>query len=240
MTLTYLLFVHNNPAQVYRLVKRLNAPKVDFFIHVDAKAKEDFNNLLCFPNVNFSSKRFSIEWGGITMVEALLFCCQELLEKNRGEMVCFLSGQDYPVKSNEYIQSYLQKYPTCNFVTGNYIPSPNCSWLEHGRRRIKCYALRLGAKSIATVEPRCFNWNNFRQLFKVLKYRPGCLLKAISVLLFWSRRIHPAYLLPVGGEFWWVLPVLSLEKVIAYVKIHPDFTAWHKYTSSPDELFFQH
>lgn len=237
MNVIYLIFVHDKPAHLKRLLERLNAPWVDFFIHVDKKSSEDFIFLNQYSNVHVVS-HYSIEWGGITMVEALLFCCKELLKVCKGDYIFFLSGYDYPVKSNEYIQSYLMSHKKVNYVAASPILSNKCNWLEHGRRRIECYALRLGTKSIATIEAQCFNMADIRQLLKVLRYSPSSFLKAMQIVLFYPQRKHPKNLKPYGGEFWWVLPNSSLEQLVIYVDTHPDFIEYHRGTSIPDELFF--
>lgn len=239
MNITYLLFVHDNPSHVYRLIKRLETPNTDFFLHIDSKTKDDFSSIVSLSNVHVASKRFSIDWGGISMVEALLFCCSELLKVYKGGVVVFLSGYDYPIKNNEYIHSYLSQYREFNFVAASPIGSKSCSWLNHGKRRVNCYALRLSSKEIATIEPGKIDFSNMRQFAKVCYFNPPLLWKAFRIFCFYPKRVHPGYLKAYGGEFWWVLSYNSIRKIVDFSAIHPDFLNWHQNTSIPDELFIQ-
>ena len=195
-----------------------------------------------YKNVQLCEHRYSIDWGGITQVKALIACCQELCMKYKSEdekrMVCLLSGYDYPIKSNDYIYNYFIAHSNLNFIAAMPLPNLRSNWVDHGRRRIECYAVRLGAKSIATIEPRKLNWGNIRQLAKVVYYNPKMLADAFSKL-FKSKRKHPTSLKPYGGEFWWVLPLSSIQKMMIYIDEHPDFLDYHHNTSNPDELFFQ-
>lgn len=241
MKITYLIFAHNNLPQLQRLIMQLNAENVDFFCHIDAKCSEDYSFLLQHDNVQICEQRHSIDWGGITQVQALLACCRELCMKyGDGEkrMVCLLSGYDYPIKSNEYIYNYFSIHYKLNFISAIPIPNPRSNWTDHGRRRIECYAVRLGPRAIATIEPKCFNYTNMRQLAKVAYYNPRMLFKALSKL-FAARRVHPDGLQPYGGEFWWALPLESIQNLLSYVDEHPEFLEYHRNTSNPDELFFQ-
>lgn len=241
MKITYLIFAHENLSQLHRLISQLNATNVDFFCHIDVKCKEDISFLNQYKNVHLSKRRYSIDWGGITQVLALIACCRELCEKYKDDekrMVCLLSGYDYPIKSNDYIYNFFLAHSNLNFMAAMSIPNVRSNWTDHGRRRIECYAVRLGAKSIATIEPRKFSWGNIRQLAKVLYYNPKKMVSALGKL-FKSKRKHPRFLKPYGGEFWWILPLSSIFKIVTYIDDHPDFLNYHYDTSNPDELCFQ-
>lgn len=238
INITYLIFAHSNPNFLQHLITRLQSPQTDFFIHIDSKSKEDFSIITSTSNIFFAKKTFNIEWGGITMVEALLSVCSELSQVCKGEMVIFLSGTDYPFKSNFYINNYLEKYKNTNFINGHKIPSNLCNWKEGGRRRIECYALRLQERCIATIEPRKLSVNNLKQFCKVLLKNPIKIVQALHIFCTYPQRKHPQYLTPYGGEFWWILPIHSIKRILKYVETHYDFLNYHKNTSNPDELFF--
>lgn len=239
MKLTYLIFAHDNLLQLEHLLERLQSPNIDFMIHIDSKSTTDFSSLLRFSNVFFVRRCLPIYWGGISMVYALLLACKDTLNFCKGEMVIFLSGTDYPVKSNEYIIDFFRKYKNQNFIQGFKLPNKkDLTWLEGGRRRIECYALRLKDRSIATIEPKKINLDNFRQFLKVLLQNPRKMFKLINILLTYPLRQHPKYLWPYGGEFWWCLPVSSIKTILSFIDEHPDFIDYHKDTANPDELFF--
>lgn len=238
MNITYLIFAHANLPFLEHLINRLKAPNTDFFIHIDKKSKENFKNLTSIPNVYFAQKRFDIKWGGISMVEALLSTCEELTNVCKGEMIVFLGGTDYPVKSSQYINDYLENHRNTNFIQGYPLPTTSLNWTEGGRRRIECYALQLQDRSIATIEPHALTFNNLKQMIKVLLKNPYKIKQALQIFFKYPPRKHPNYLTPYGGEFWWILPINSIKHILKYTKEHPDFFSYHKNTSNPDELFF--
>lgn len=238
MNITYLIFTHTNPTFLKHLIERLQAPDTDFFIHIDKKSKESFSQLHSTPNIHFAKKRFDIKWGGISMVEALLSACEELVNVCKGKTIVFLGGTDYPIKSNQYINDYLESHKNINFIQGYSLPTTSLNWTEGGRRRIECYALRLQERSIATIEPHTLTFNNLKQMAKVLLKNPHKIRQALQIFFKYPPRKHPDYLTPYGGEFWWVLPINSIKRILKYTQEHPDFFFYHKNTSIPDELFF--
>lgn len=238
INITYLIFAHSNPKFLQHLITRLQSPQTDFFIHIDSKSKEDFSIITSMSNVFFAKKTFNIEWGGISMVEALLSACSELSQVCKGDIVIFLSGTDYPAKSNLYINNFLERHKNTNFINGYQIPSSLCNWQEGGRRRIECYALRLQERCIATIEPKKLSINNLKQFFKTALKKPTKIPQFLKIFCTYPQRKHPQYLTPYGGEFWWILPTSSVKRILRYVETHLDFLNYHKYTSIPDELFF--
>lgn len=236
MHVTYLILAHNNPALLNRLIQSLQHPNCSFYVHIDVKSKDDFSGLSPSENVRFSSRRMDVGWGDLSMVQTVLFCCREIIESFNSDMIVFLSGVDYPVKGAQYIYDYLNRHAHVNFITGVRLPSAGCNWMEHGRRRISCYALRLGRRSIATIEPRSVSVNNLRQLLKVFVHSPKDIGRAVNMWLTYPVRKHPAYLTPFGGEFWWILPKETIEKVLSFLHQHPDFLNFHKDTLCPDEI----
>ncbi|OUN79587.1 beta-1,6-N-acetylglucosaminyltransferase [Bacteroides sp. An51A] len=236
MKLTYIITAHNYPQMLERLIERLKGDEISFIVHIDAKSKKDFSfdrlykigvNMLIINNV---------DWGGYSQVDAVLKCCKKALEINGNDGYCILlSGTDYPVKSSSYIQNYLINN-FYDYITGYPLPHM-MNWLEGGRRKISCYALRIAPQKIATIEPHVYNWNNLRQFMKVLRYNPSKFSYALKILFTYSLRVHPSYIKPYGGEFWWGLRMNTIKDILAFLEIHRDFEIWHHDTANPDEMF---
>ena len=238
ITITYLIFAHNNAEFLLNLIEQLSYPHCSFYIHIDRKSKEDFSTIQKLANVRFTSKNIEIDWGGISMVEALISSCQEIIDLKLGDTIVFLSGNDFPIKSNEYIYKYLNDNRDKNFITGGRMLTPECNWEEYGRRRLECYALRVGNRKIATIEPHKLSISNLKQLVKTIIYSPNNIVKALSIWRKYPQRKHPNNLKPYSGEFWWVLPSVSLKTIISYIAAHPEFLRYHQNTSNPDEIIF--
>ncbi|HCA09619.1 beta-1,6-N-acetylglucosaminyltransferase [Chryseobacterium sp.] len=114
ITIAYLILVHRLPDQFKRLFKAIYDPANFYLIHIDKKANleigEDVNVFLQkYPNVHILKSK-NVVWGGYSMVQAELDGMKYLLEMNmKWDYFINLSGQDYPLKSQEIIKDFLSK-----------------------------------------------------------------------------------------------------------------------------------
>ena len=182
--------------------------------------------------------------GGVNMPETVINGIQESIKRwGVPRYFVLLSESDYPVKRGNEIQRFLNK-ANQDFIIANPLPcrnpvgAPGGWWLEDGRRRLECYALRLGNKSIATIEAKRFNKGNIRQLAKVMRDNPKKLPQALRIILCYPKRTHPKDLQPCGGEFWFALRGETARRAIDYCDKHKDFMRYHADTCIPDELVF--
>ena len=111
LRIAYLILAHKCPAQVVRLVQRLQDPGRTFVIHVDRNSPTaEWNaarSMLSQSNVLWA-ERVACSWAAFSLVEATLNCITALQTAAiEADFVVLLSGQDYPIKSNEQIESFL-------------------------------------------------------------------------------------------------------------------------------------
>ena len=239
MKLCYIILAHSNLDFLCKVLDCLHGEDIVFYVHVDSKCNESIKPLSCRSDTIIASKRYDVGWGDITMVDAVMESSKEAMEKTQADYYVLLSGNDVPVKSSEYIKHYIEQHGLKNYVTGQLIPSKNSSWLEGGRRRIACYAVRTGRRDIATIEPRKFDMGNFRQIIKVLlKCNLKTIAKAFRILLFYPRRNYTGPIRFHGGEFWWRLNASSLKTIVDYYYHHPEFRNYMSEGSNPDEITF--
>lgn len=241
MKILYFFIVYRNPEVVDRCIRALLSENSLFLVHVDKNSSCDFSNLLKYKNVHFTSFRYPTPWGGPELALAVYEGLKEM-QVYEWDYVCLLSESDYPVKTTDYIAEYLKKSQKDHILInvlpcGNPLETPRGHWLEGGRRRIECYALRLAPKQIATIEPRKFNFGNIRQIVKVLRYNCGKFNDAIKILLTYPRRkkttdVH------CGGHQWFFLKRKTTDDIISFCESHPDFLEDAKYTQCLDEIFF--
>jgi len=238
MKISYLFLAHNNLAGIEKVIRNLKSDITEFYIHLDLKSLEDCSSLAKFESVTFIKSRHYVQWGGFSIIEALMDSCKEIIEEDNNDYIVLLSGTDYPLKNKDYINSFLATHPNKDFIEGKQFPSENCHWLEGGRRRLECYALRIGDKDIATIEPKNINLGNIRQFGKIMLKSPSKLNQALKIWLTYPKRSHPNSLIPYYGEMWWCLRRSTLEKILHYVYSHPEFIDYHRNTCIPDEIFF--
>ena len=115
----YLIIIHNNYYTLEKLVKMLDDIRNDIYIHVDKKVKD-------FPFKYFTSiiersslkyvKRVDVRWGKYSVIQATMNLFKESVN---GEYVYYhlLSGQDLPIKSQDYIHKFFEENEGKEFVT---------------------------------------------------------------------------------------------------------------------------
>lgn len=212
---------HKSPNQVYRLVSRLNDGNSIFFIHIDQKAEfSQFLNLKNFGDAVKFTERFDATWGGYGLIKPYLSALKTVKEyPKKFDRIVLLSGQDYPIKSNEYIDDFFKNSPYSNFI--NYFPIPNYQKWPGGDRggwyRVDKYYF--GAK-----------WYNFF----CSKF-----LNLLATYIPFLRRKIPNGMKPYTGQTWWNLDMYALNYILDYVARHPEYVDFHKHTFVADELFVQ-
>jgi hypothetical protein len=121
VTIAYLILVHHCLKQFKRLFKAIYHPENHYLIHLDKKTEiNTYKNIkkfiADFSNTNIL-ERETVVWGGYSMVKAELNGMKYLLNLNvQWDFFVNLSGQDYPLKSQEIIREYLTKNKESNFM----------------------------------------------------------------------------------------------------------------------------
>jgi hypothetical protein len=133
--LAFIISAYQRLGQVTRLVRRLRTDATSFFIHVDRKTDDRAYRALVEELRDLSSvhflERHTCHWGGFGHVRATLKGIEEL---RRGatpfEYAILLTGQDYPIKSNEYIERFFEAAQPKSFMGFSALPSE--SWSPRG------------------------------------------------------------------------------------------------------------
>ncbi len=119
--IAYFLLVHRYPEQFKRLFKAIYAPGQHYVVHVDkssgAVLAEDISAFLApYQGVDILEPQDAL-WGGYSLVDAELRGMARLLDMG-GEWTHYinLSGQDFPLKSQEYIRQFFAANPGKQFI----------------------------------------------------------------------------------------------------------------------------
>ena len=214
MNLAYIISAYKLPEQLVRLVARLNTDASHFVIHVDEKSDDAVFEPIATALEPLSNvrllERHRCDYGGFGHVRATLKGITELVRLGLPfDYVILLTGQDYPIKSNERIAEFFREHRGQSFL--DYFSLPSDGWKGGGTDRFESWHLRLRGRHVRI--PR---------------------RHATSLL----RRRIPLGLRPFGGSPYWCLSRACIEYVAAFVERSPSYVRFFRFVDVPDEIFF--
>lgn len=221
MEKAYLIMAHKYPEQLHRLVSRLNDGFSEFFIHIDKKVDiSQFQNVKEIGDVVHFTERFDSKWGSLGTIKPFLSGLQEVKDSKKNfDRILLLSGQDYPIKSNEYINDFFKNSPYSVFI--DYFPIPNYKkWPGSDRG----------------------GWYRVDKYYFGTKWYEFFCSKSLNLLSTYVpflRRKIPNGMKPFTGQTWWNLDMYALNYILDYNAKHPEYMDFHKNTFVADELFVQ-
>lgn len=223
--IAYLVLAHKLPDQLIRLIKTLNTVDTSFFIHIDKNSRDEthgkmLNAFGSHANVQFI-KRHYCKWGDSSLVKATLAGLKHIVNSRIPfDYVLLLSGQDYPIKSNQDIQLFLQENHGFSFL--QYITSP------HNRAgRIEYWHIRIGRRHYIIPAKNMFGARMLNKLWNPIAAK----IK--------RRRKLPGNLKPYFGSQFWCLSKEFVDYLLNYLAEHPAYEKFMKFSYVPDEFFFQ-
>lgn len=121
MKTAYLILVHRYPQQFKRLFRAIYTPANHYLIHVDKRGgvglqAEIRDFLSSFSNAHLLESQ-NVVWGGYSMVDVELRGIKELLKISaEWDFFINLSGQDFPLRSQVFIQDFLSQNERTDFI----------------------------------------------------------------------------------------------------------------------------
>lgn len=261
MKIAYLILVHKNPKQLERLISRLNNKNVIFIIHIDKKVD---NNILkrfidlrsIYGNIIYTKKRYKVNWGHFSIVQATLECIKTLFYKNiKFDYAFLLSGQHYPIKSNKKILSFLNKNKGKSFIEYWEIPPLKNNHLikwENERGGLDRFERwHFSIMNAHIMVPPSKDW---------IMGKIGILIKKISPEFFYYlkekkldkniyskqtlksliiKRKFPYRLKLYGGYQWWIFTKELTEFCFKFSEKNKKYVKFFRFSRIPDESFFQ-
>ena len=237
MQKNYLILAHKNPLQLGRMIERLDDGASKFFIHLDAKTPiEPFAACLEGAHIRFIEPRERCVWGDLSIVRATIHL-MEAASKEQGVFI-LMSGQDYPIQSQGYINAFLESNKEFDFIEiepleEKWKPKMVKDKLEHyhilhseERGHSNCYA----------PFAHCSVFQKLRTLTHLLKGRLS--RKNFKLLCSLPKRVAPFERQYAGSQFW-AFSERTFYAVLHYIREHKAaLEEYYKYTSSPDEIYF--
>lgn len=201
------------------ILQQLDAPGHDFFIHIDLKAgsidEQRARSKVQFSNITFV-ERMKVTWGGFSQIKLEVKLLKAASEKEKYDCYHLLSGQDFPVKTNQQIDEFFIKNREKNFLeVSNRIESQNP---DRYRLRYQQYHL-LQDKLIGKK----------RNIFKYIDFLSCYIQRYIGINRARGLTIQ-------SGSNWFSIT----DDLVQYVLNHEDWIVKHfNYTYCCDELFIQ-
>ena len=237
MQKNYLILAHKNPLQLSRMIERLDDGASKFFIHLDAKTPiEPFTACLEEGHIRFIEPRERCVWGDFSIVRATIHL-MEAASKEQGVFI-LMSGQDYPIQSQGYINAFLESNKEFDFIEiepleEKWKPKMVKDKLEHyhilhseERGNSNCYA----------PFAHCSVFQKLRTLTHLLKGRLS--VKNFRLLCSLPKRVAPFERQYAGSQFW-AFSERTFYAVLHYIREHKAaLEGYYKYTSSSDEIYF--
>lgn len=233
-----LIMMHNKPEQVMRLVRYFPEDECVCFIHVDQKARFDFDSFKRDIEGNYShcvvlTERYSgvlACWSLVEVTMLLLDFAKEYEKKHgiRFKYFRLLSGQDYPIRPYEMYRDLLEiEYPR-NFIgvewsaPGNHVEQKFARWrLSWPRERYaNAHFFKLPSRVLVAIS------HVVESMLACIGVKPDkyCAKKGIST---------------AGGASWWTISDDFAEYVIGQYKANDLITRISKGIATPEEAYFQ-
>ena len=131
--LAFTFVIHDEPFQVFRLLKVIYRPHNVYCIHYDKRSSQEmkllFNKLaMCFDNIIIPSNITRVHWGEHSLMEAQMNCFKDLL-KNRHKYpwryLITLCGKELPLRTNREIVHLLRGLNGTSAVRAHQVPISN-------------------------------------------------------------------------------------------------------------------
>jgi hypothetical protein len=232
VNIVYLVIAYKNLEQMIRLVNRLNAPNVQFLIHIDKKSDEDYltgaqRALRDYPNCYFI-KRETVYWGAWGLTQVSLNAIHYIEAHDlKCDFLIYMSGQDYPLQSNDRIHAFFENHRGKQFLDHFTLPYEN--WPGRGGlNRVELYHFQLGGKTL--VYPPFAGRDS-----------PPRLLKPIMPFFPFKPRKLPGGYRFYGGSAAIILARNGITYIDQFVKtdLGQRIVNFYTRTANADEMFFQ-
>lgn len=212
MRIAYFLLVHQYPHLFKRMFRAIYVPENVYLVHIDKKSDASLHQeirsfLSSYRNVRMMQPRDCI-YCGYSMVDIELKAMKELLNED-WDFFMNLSGQDFPLKSQDFIRDYLAHKPGQNFV---HIIDVDRNW-PAAKFRARWYFVEYKLGSLP-------------------------ILRRKRVWPLPIRTSYPKGYQEYGGSQWFTATRRFCEYVCLDPEVHK-LRRFFRHTYIPDEHFFQ-
>ena len=114
----YLIMAHTQPELLKKLLKMLDNERNDIYLHIDSKAKDyplDEIAAVLQKSKCIFTERTDVKWGSYSQINCEMILLKEAV-KTEHAYYPLLSGMDLPIKSQDEIFAFFEKYNGLEFV----------------------------------------------------------------------------------------------------------------------------
>ena len=216
-----LIMAHNEYRHLKHLVEYFNH-ECYVFIHFDKKGtctEEEISEAKNWLNVIQVYKKFSVHWGGFSMLKCELFLLREALVKSDADYFHLLSGQDYPIKPLEHFLNHFERNKGHDFVSFVHLPHPQ--WQNNTYSRFTYF----------------YPFDFFKHGIRYSKIIDK--IKSLQNKFHYKRRIPDQFEHLYGGSQWFSLTRESVSMILDYTSRKRSFLNRLKWTFAPEECYIQ-
>lgn len=127
--IVYSISCHKNAHQVIRLIKSIYREDNLYYLNLDTKSSTEFYRKIKKYSSNYSNiflTHNQVDWGNWNQVQVVLDIMKNaLLIDNSWTHFLNLSGQDFPLKSQEKIKEELERAPNINYIGARHYGPEN-------------------------------------------------------------------------------------------------------------------
>lgn len=211
MKIACLIITYTSALQTQRLIHKLDNGHFDFYIHVDKKMPLETHSMLFdMPNVFFVKNRVDIKWASYTSITATFNALKQIGASGINyDFVTSISGQDYAIKSADYITDFLQRNIGKQFI--HFVAFNEWTGVQ---RRIDKYHLE--------------DLNILGRFY---------IQKLLNLLI--PKRKPPKNIKVYGYSAFWTLSLDCALYIVKFVEGNPSLKRYFKYTFGSDEFIYQ-
>jgi hypothetical protein len=212
MRVAHLIITYTSPLQTERMIRSMQHPDFDFYIHVDKKVDISSHLFLAgIPQVYLIDNRTDVVWAGYNTIKATIRSVEEILASGKKyDYIHLMSGQDYPIKPANQVHDFFVKHNGHEFLEFEHFDK----WSDEAYPRIQQYHL-----------------TNYRF--------PGRYQFQWLMNKLLPSRVSPVQMEYFGSSMFWALTPMCLRYVIDFLKSNPKFQRFMHFTWGADEFLFQ-
>lgn len=215
-----LIMAHKNYSFLHHLIEYFERDCY-VFVHIDKKSditKEEIACLREMPQVTEVYQKYSVHWGGFSILKCELFMLKDAMKKCDAEYFHLISGQDYPIKPLKVFLYYFYEHRTCNFLEYQRCPVQQWVWDEQWRYRYFLPFDRVDARS-PDGGRKISKWINQQKMSGFFRSLPN------------------QFPLMFKGSQWFSVTRDSAELLIEYSIQKPSFLKRMQNTFAPEETY---